>query len=570
VAFAQVKFFQTWKIAAFLVAFFSSFFSYSFDIDYSSLDGKPPKIFSERLGSCYTGSTSVISESDCLFLSESVFQQQYDSHLQVANCEPDDDSSSNKRNCSLELTSESGFLYGKILFDKYRYGSFQYSSSVSLIPNHFWDYTHDEISKSCPSDDYLSYQISYDFDGDGEIDVCFNFEDIQLLLDEQNQLDKNDDYCKSLLLDSGNNTADTVCYSAPNGSQCSMSNQSVSDYSYYSGTGTETLGCGSSENPPYDSSGTGSEKDDCIFSNGTNFCKANEDKHCKTIDGIKTCDSGCIDSENGLVCDASQHEDVGEGESDYFSDNGTCSVIHASSSKGACEDFGGVWDENGSDFMETSCPTGSGTCSTGSSFCGSCIDEGGIWTPDPINIQTERDGINDVAVRIEKSNEKLSSIESTTRKTTEALISATKSGDGKLLAAIEELTQLTKDNNKAVDVKSEEKEEKEKFTTTTNDTDNSAITSLFNDASKLALEADIDQLKLDITAFINSARTEATALMTITVPNSSGYEVRNLTLTAGTFDVSLSRFSSFFILLAGPIMLICSIIAGFIILGGKD
>jgi len=550
VAFAQVKFFQTWKIAAFLVAFFSSFFSYS--IDFSTLESKSPKLegyFEKDAASVdpLTHCSTLITESDQYRNLEAVLKNTISTST----------TKSKEYRCEYDV-------YGTYQCPVGEYCTF---NGRGWIANTFYVDYHLEYTEICPPDSFPEFNLSNSSTGSLR---CYNPSVLQDEIDEKNQLDKNDDYCKGLSMDSGNNTSDTVCYSAPNGSQCSMSKQSGDNYTYYSGTGTETLGCGSSENPPYDSSGTGSEKDDCIFSNGTNFCKANEDKHCKTIDGIKICDSGCIDSENGLFCDASQHEDVGEGESDYFSDNGTCSVVHASSSKGACEDFGGVWDENGADWIETSCPTGSGTCSTGSSFCGSCMDEGGIWTPDPINIQTERDGINDVAVRIEKSNEKLSAIEMTTRKTNEALISATKSGDGKLLAAIEELTKLTKDNNKFLGVKSEEKEEKETFTTITNDTDNSAITALFNDASKLALEAEIDQLKLDTTAFINNARVEATSLMTITIPNSVGYEVRNLTLTAGTFDVSLSRFSSFFILLSGPIMLLCSIISGFILLGGKD
>ena len=63
---------------------------------------------------------------------------------------------------------------------------------------------------------------------------------------------------------------------------------------------------------------------------------------------------------------------------------------------------------------------------------------------------------------------------------------------------------------------------------------------------------------------------EGQALLAITVPVSSGYEVRNLILTQGTFDLSISRFSVYFTMLAGPIMLICAILAAFILLGNKD
>ena len=40
--YVQVKILQSWKIAAFLVAFFSSFFAFSIEIDFTKLPSKSP------------------------------------------------------------------------------------------------------------------------------------------------------------------------------------------------------------------------------------------------------------------------------------------------------------------------------------------------------------------------------------------------------------------------------------------------------------------------------------------------------------------------------------------------
>ena len=95
------------------------------------------------------------------------------------------------------------------------------------------------------------------------------------------------------------------------------------------------------------------------------------------------------------------------------------------------------------------------------------------------------------------------------------------------------------------------------------------MNSLF-DASKIAeVKAASEVIKTDIQTFINSSKGELYSLLTISAPTSSGYESRSVDLKGASFDLSLNRMSAFFTLLAGPVMLLCSIIALFIILG-KD
>lgn len=553
-AYVQVKnLLQTWKLAAFIVAFFSSFFSHSRDIDFSGLDGKPPQVVSKY--DCYStinGTNKVGSSTEPSGCAS----------VLVARYPPDSIPSTGIGSVkNVKFTQMGGF--GNLTAQGTYSLCYQENVAGSCIGWHdnqtisFGYAQASGTTKACPPDAFPSFTFGRDVDNDDELDTCYHPNDIQARINEQNELSKNDDYCKSLVLDSGNNTSSNACYSAYNGASCSVSQVTVGDSTYYKGIQNEPLGCGSSDDPAYDSSGTGDSKDSCLFSDGINYCEANRSKHCKNVGGTEICDDGCIDSGNAVFCDVTKHPDVGEGESDYFNDNGTCSVIAASSSKGFCKEMGGTWDET-NDYSETSCPIGSGSCSTGASVCGACIDEGGVWTPDS-NAQTDINAINDVAQRVEDSNIKLSAIENSTRKSGEAIVSTVSSGNGKIVAAIEELTKITKDKEP----------EKETFTTTTGNIDKSKINSLFDASSKTALEAEITQLKIDTTTFINSAKAEAISLMTITVPNSTGYEARNLTLTHGTFDMSLSRFDYFFKLLAGPVMLLCSVFAGFILLGGK-
>ena len=550
-AYVQVKnLLQTWKLAAFTVAFFSPFFSVA-NIDYSSLNGVDPssKTFIEcqHLGGTLLGTAEGSSFASCLSIFEDFHRNGDFSSI-----------SSSPLFCE-ELSSVwSGNNY-TISYKKKPYEG----STCTIFGTSGNNFKVGPTSQAltCPPNG-VPQNIVPHYGTNGEIDKCYNPADIQNQLDNENQLDKNDDHCKSLVLDAGNNTSQTACYSAPNGAQCNVSKVSGTGFTYYEGTSNEVLGCGSSDKPPFDQQGIGDDRDDCIYSDGVNYCKANKEKHCSDTNGITSCDSGCIESGDIALCDASKHPDVGEGESDYFNSNGTCSAISASSSKGFCEEMGGTWDDNAPDFQETSCPIGSGSCSTGAFLCGSCIDEGGVWTPDA-NAQTDINAINDVSQRVKDSNIKLSAIENTTRKSGEAITSTIKSGNGKIVAAIDDLAKASKGFTQKED-------EKTTFTTTTSNIDKTKINSLFDSASVTSLQSEIAQLKLDTTAFINSAKAEAQTLMSVTVPNSTGYEARNLTLTHGTFDMSLNRFNYFFQLLAGPVMLLCSVFAGFILLGGKD
>jgi hypothetical protein len=570
VAYVQVKnLLQTWKLAAFLVAFFSSFFVYSTDINYDALEAHGPQSTPEETGVCSlpTGDVSDVKPGECHTMLDDHFQGILSAtkyNIQLVSSSPVYQDSTSYvwpfnytfQNSAWIGTIEEGLIRGT------NYGNF----SIGAIGI--------EITKACPNDVYPEFTFGRDTDGDGEVDLCYNpqhiKDQIQDALDAEADLEQNEKYCKELVLDSGNNTSSTACYTAYNGAQCSVSKVTTSGGdSYYKGTGNESLGCGSSEDPPYDSSGTGDDKDGCIYSGGKNYCQANKDKHCKSISGTEICDDGCISDGSTIMCDTSMHDDVGEGDSDSSNTNGTCSVIAASGSKGFCEDMGGSWDDS-QDYVETSCPTGTGTCSVNTGgHCAACFDAGGVWTPDSTQTPLTSEDRNsfELASIAKQGNLKQSETINTISRGNESIISTMKSGDGKVVTAIEALTKITKDQaNEAA----EKEEERETFTTTTADIDKSKITALFDDASKATLQAEIVQLQADTTTFINQAKSEALTLMSITAPSSTGYQARNLVMTQGTFDLSFSRFGNFFSLLAGPVMLLCSVIAAFILLGGKD
>jgi len=563
VQYVQVNALQAWKIAAFLVAFFSSFFShsYSLNIDYSKIEGKPPRVTTVFVGNCQQIGLSGLDVSSCI----EAYYEHYNSTLFTAGLHYDIEN-----DYQLLYNTPDTKMYTISGTAKYPSESDPrgYKDSGYNMASQFWIKVTESETRSCPPENFIEFTFGNDVDGDGETDTCYHPNDIKFLVEEQNELDKNEDYCKHLVLDAGNNTAASACYVAYNGANCSVSQKTSGDFTYYQGTSNNPTGCESGTEPIFDSSGTGSDKDECVYSNGSNYCKASEEKHCKDVQGTKICDDGCIDDGANVYCDTSKHPDVGEGESDYFNDNGTCSVIAASSTKGFCEDMGGTWDET-QNATEADCPIGTGSCSVATSgHCGACLDSGGVWTPDnAIPVSEEAKATVEVAALTKKSNEKLAQIENATRKGSEALISTTKSGNQKVVAAIEELTKIVKDKPSGGGAA---QEERETYTTTNSAIDKSKLSSLFDDASKALLQADITQLKTDMTAFINTARSEATSLMSIDVPSSSGYEVRNLTLTHGTFDMSLSRFDYFFKLLAGPIMLICSMMAAFVLLGNKN
>ncbi|OUR82685.1 hypothetical protein A9Q75_05185 [Colwellia psychrerythraea] len=558
---------HTLKLAAFIVAFFSSFFSYSADIDYSSLSGEPavPKLGTTVM--CGLSIKPSIGQLEMPVINTTLIQrvtackniiQDYIVTMPAYNA------------CSAPSvtwkTISSGVPYpyiaythssGPAFYQQCDFTAHSSGQASASILNEF-------IIYSCPPPLSPSYTFEVDSNDDGDIDTCYKPADVQALQDAQREDEKADEYCQNYVLDSGNNTANNMCYSSSNGSSCNVQKVTTDGGgSYYKGVSSSDGGCATSENPPYDDAGTGEGKDDCLYSGGVNYCQANRDKHCSTTVGVEICDDGCIDDGTNLFCDTSKHPDVGEGDSNYFDDNGTCSVISASSSRGFCEDNDGTWDET-TDYQETSCPAGAGTCSVAvAGLCGSCFDAGGTWTPDPTALLSDeaKVGIENGALA-KTGNDKLSQIEHGQRKTSEATQSTIKSGTGKIVNAIESLGEKLG--------QSKAEEEKESFTTTTSTIEKSKINSLFDAAATATLTADIETLKTDITTSINSIRAEASSMMSITVPNSTGYEARNLTLTQGTFDVSLSRFGEFFRMLATPIMLVCSILAGLILLGGKN
>ena len=560
-AFVQVKnTLQTLKIAAFIVAFFSSFFSHSLEIDYGKLNGVAPDTDSQCVVTDAAPVISGLIGGDCDIDVEAICVSLYPPQEQNGGADY-------RTNTSGELREQTE-TFAKV-YCTWTNNTFIVGIGWTTLANELYVGNvglGTELVKSCPPASHPYHTTGHDFNDDGEIDTCYHPNDIQAQLAEQNELDKNEDYCKGLVLDSGNNVSSTACYSAYNGASCSVSQVTVGDATYYKGTGNEVLGCGSSEDPPFDSSGTGDDKDGCLFSGGTNYCEANRDKHCSSISGTEICDDGCIDDGANLYCDVAKHPDVGEGESDYFADNGTCSVIAASSSKGFCEEMGGTWDET-AEYQETSCPVGTGSCSVPTAgHCSACFDAGGTWTPDDVSTQTqETKAAVEIAALVKTGNEKLTQIEAGQRKTTEALISTTKSGNGKIVSALENLTKIVKDKPSGGGAA---QEEREIYTTTTSAIDKTAFNAVFDVASTAALKVANTAKELEIKNLKNSIIAEGKALFTISATG-SGYEARNLTMSQGTFDLSLSRFSFFFALLAAPIMLIATVYAGLIILGGK-
>lgn len=430
----------------------------------------------------------------------------------------------------------------------------------------------EQMAEICPPDEALNFSAQYTT-SDGSIQ-CYDPAQYEQYLLDKAQNSSVDEFCSRLVLDSGNNSADAMCYTAPSGVSCDVFRQDGSDYSYYIGAGQNIEGCAVSDDPPYDGAGTGDGSDGCFSSGGINYCEANKSQHCTNVQGSEICDDGCLETQAGFYCDAARHPDVGEGESDYFDDNGTCSIVAGSAYRGVCEELGGEWSKEG-DYTESSCPPTSiaGSCSISVvGGCASCLDSGGEWTPDPnADLTNTEKGLQDIAALTQDTNNKLNTLELTNRKGNEALISTIKSGNDKLVSAVKGISSGGGGGSgAAVVAKLDEIEEKKKYTTTTQDKDKSKFNSMFDEAAIAKLNTEVEALQTELSTQINTIKGEASTLMSITVPSASGYTARNLSLTQGTFDISLSRFSSFFALLAAPILLGCSILAAFIILGGKD
>jgi hypothetical protein len=541
------------KLAAFIVAFFSPFFSQADIFSDGTVQTYTPKFTPKSTISCSWSGSVPLGEVtvDGINLSAHALSSACVDLAVEFNSEKAD---FNRCEVPSVVVNDSGS--GNVFINvTYKYSS--RGTKCDYQGNDFgWaggGLISESESPECPPEAFPLAVATTNVSGEMK---CYNPDDVPAEDKEK------ENECKSLVLDSGNNTASDMCYTSASGSKSCNVQKVTTDGggSYYKGVSAAAGGCVSSEHPPYDDAGTGDKKDGCIYSEGTNYCAANRDKHCSTTVGVEICDDGCIDDGTNLYCDTSKHPDVGEGDSNYFDDKGTCSVISASSSRGFCEDNDGEWDET-SDYQETSCPAGAGTCSVAvAGLCASCFDAGGTWTPDPSALLSDeaKVGIENQALA-KTGNDKLTQIEHGQRKTAEATQSTIKSGNAKVVAAIESLGEkLTEDK------------EKESFTTTTSTIDKSKISSLFDATATATLSAEIETLKTDITTSINSIRAEASSMMSITVPSTTGYEARNLTLTQGTFDMSLGRFSDFFKALAMPVMLICSILAGFILLGGKN
>lgn len=557
--------------AAFIVAFFASFFSHGQSAPDPFADGtidlQPP-----TSSTVYKFNCVVAGNGD--FRSGPHYSESSDPTAHISSCiaigqhhaeqVPEDDICKSN---SISYVIEGATLRFTIDVKKWKYNTC--GSYESHQAYHVQQLGTDE-AQSCPPNGFPRY-ISTHHTGDDSF-MCFDPSQHEQYLLDQAESKSVDDFCKRLVLDSGNNSAGSMCYTAPSGVSCNVSRQSVGDTTYYSGTGQNIEGCSSSDDLPYDNSGTGEGNDGCFSSGGTNYCEANKNKHCTSVQGSQICDDGCFETQAGFYCDAAKHPDVGEGDSDYFDSQGTCSVVAGSAYKGVCEELGGTWDKSG-DYTDTSCPATSisGSCSVGTNGgCFACLDAGGTWTPDPnAPLNNTEKGIQDVASLTQDTNDKLKTLELTNRKGNEALVSTIKSTNDKILSELKVLSGKGSGGVGAVVAKLDElkEEEKEPYTTTTDTNDRSLINGLFS-AQKIAeVKASSEQIKTDIQTFISTSKAELSTLLTISAPSSSGYQARSVDIKGSSFNLSLSRFSEYFGLLAGPVMLICSIIALFIILG---
>lgn len=544
----QVKTSQTWKQAAYTVAFFSLFFTNVYALDMTLLDLQTPKAQLSTNYHCgnnartYTHSGQGTREalvSQCVSKERQIYIDAAYPYGKGQDC---------------TLTSSATYD-GPVatLVVSHACPSYPSQRTFQITPS----IIQDIIVQTCPPDDYPHHTGSTSQTG---VPMCFNPKEAEILQDAENEANKAENECKSLVLDSGNNTDYLLCHTSRSGSKSCNIQKVTTDGggSYYKGTSASNGGCYTSDNQPYDDSGTGNEKDDCLYSNGTNYCQANRAKHCSTTAGTEICDDGCIDDGTNLFCDTSRHPDVGEGDSNYFDDNGTCSIISASSTKGFCEDNGGLWDKT-QDFQETTCPSGAGSCSIPTAgLCGSCFDSGGVWTPDPTAPLTPESIGIETAALTQTGNEKLTQIEQGQRKTSEATQSTIKSGNSKIVQAINSLGE--KLGQPAAE------EENNSFTTTTQNPDKSAFKSMFDINAQTAVKSRIVTAQTEFDAKLRSIALEAKSLFTVTIPTSVGYQARNIQTTWGSIDASLARHSDFFKLLAGPIMLLCSLVAAFALL----
>jgi len=571
--------------ATFIVVFFASFFANA-EIDYSKLTAKSPKV--EQLD----GVQSVTNVGYNYLVGGPI------SGLDVgelcSNVFPETDLKKNVGGewVLVEEYDEFNKKYSaQCNYDHWdNWGGPHYVSTVEV--SLFYAHTSTATFKFCPPDGSPDFTHAT-FNADGEPDFCYSTKEIQELLEHEAYLDEINGNCDNLVLDAGNNSAQDMCMTSPNGTSCNVekvtTNYGGSDFTYYQGTTAETLGCSNSDKPDFDRDGIGSGTDDCFTDNSKNYCEANKEDKCLSPNGIEVCADGCLETADGFFCDTDIHPPETSDNSDYFDSNGTCTVVAGSAYKGACEDLGGTWEKE-ADYTNTSCPSTSiaGTCSVNTAGgCFACLDVGGTWTPDPnADLSNAEKGIQDVASLTQTTNDKLTVLELTQRKGNEALLAAATEGNRKVLDKLIQITGKGEgglggissrldgikdaiENQGSNPSTPDETPEQEHYTTTTQNPDKSLMNSLF-DASKIAeVKAASEVIKTDIQTFISSKKGELYSLLTITAPTSSGYEARSVDLKGASFDLSLNRMSPFFSLLAGPVMLLCSIIALFIILG-KD
>lgn len=437
----------------------------------------------------------------------------------------------------------------------------------------------------CPPTGFSEFTYGLDENGDGVPDKCFNPQDF--LGDGLGEHDaaELENYCDNLLIDSGNNTAENTCYTSNAGVSCEMQvhrpeGETAFNQAYYSGIGHKVLGCESSEYPEHDKAGIGNTDDGCVANHvGGVYCEANKNDHCNIVQGSEICDDGCYTgTDNKFMCDPEIHPDVGEGDSDYFDDSGSCSVVAGSAFKGACEELGGIWDTT-TDYNEDKCSgnTITGVCSTGATMgCYSCLDSGGTWSPvggsgsdgAAAGLDTTAIGLNNLISATESTNNKLDLVELSNRKLSQQIGSTIEGTSSRIEGKLSETNQILKDAlGELKEINPED--ESSTFTVTSELSDNSLLNSLFDDAAIQAIKTEQETLKQELSTLIDSINNEARALVSISVTG-TGYQARTTQFTYGSVDLTLSRLEQFFILIGGAVLFAALVYSFIIIMGSRN
>lgn len=538
-AYAQVKnMLQTWKIAAFLVAFFSSFFAFSQDaqvIELDRTDPKPPKM---------DGSVTV----ECLDAYSNVIFGKVTSTLDAT---VDED----LNNC--HSVAEPIFL-GRPIANDCPIESSTWSTPSTFAVTHFYGYfcnpytttsnhkvklgeKKQEESTTCPPDGFPKHIYGNDNDNDGKIDVCYKKAD-----------ECPDGYLfKKIYVDNVLQCVPITCDTA--GTQkdrwvtkANIYNAGAQSGTYCDGSCAYSVGGYQNENN-YKKNFTVT-----TVSTGMSCGNGNDDPW------FHEGEEGCTTSDVGtgtprLACQNEQDPDPEE-PNDGRDDEEVPPV-------NLIEEMEDLID------IPQLPPELQETCDPLDPAC--AIRN--------LEKKLESEGTETKIQEVKIHNQNVVAMQKSTNHIVDGIKQATenatqRNSDGLTMIgkAIEDLSKAIGDQNTTGGNGDGDGDGgDDNYTTSTGAIDKSLFNSLFDATQVTQTQADIEQLKLDITAFINQSKSEAQALVTLSSMGGS-YTPRPLEIKGQTLDLSLGRFESFFQALSGPILFICAILAAFIILRSNN